>query len=146
MAQRIVLDANLGVALIIPLPYSDAAAGKWLSWETNRFNLYAPVLWEYEVVSALRKAVVAGLIQANQIESALKRLLILGVEEVSPDVELHRSALLWSERIGQPVTYDGQYLALAELLKADMWTADKRLVDALKDHQLPWLHWIGEAS
>jgi predicted nucleic acid-binding protein len=146
MAQRIVVDANLCIALIIPLPYSDAAARKWLAWETNRVSLYAPFLWEYEVVSALRKAILAGLINRDEIENALQRLLSLGVETVPPDVELHRFALRWSERIGQPVAYDGQYLALAEALQADLWTADKRLIDVLKNQNLSWLHWIGEVS
>jgi len=146
MAQRIVVDANLCVALIIPLPYSEAAAKRWLAWETERVSLYAPLLWEYEVVSALRKAIVAGLINREETESALRRLFILGVEMVPADVECHRSALQWSERIGQPVAYDGQYLALAEALQADLWTADKRLIDALKSQNLSWLHWIGEAT
>ena len=146
MAQRIVVDANLCVALIIPLVYSEAAANKWLSWETNRVNLYAPLLWEYEIVSALRKAIVTGLLNSEEIESALQRLFILGVEAVSPDIGLHRSALQWSQRVGQPVAYDGQYLALAEALQADLWTVDKQLVNALKSQNLSWLHWIGEVS
>lgn len=145
MAQKIVVDANLCVALIVPLAYSEAAAKQWLSWESDRVSLYAPSLWENEVVSALRKAIVAGLINSNETKSALRRLLILGVEEVSPDIELHHSALQWSERVGQPIAYDGQYLALAEALEADLWTANKRLIDALKNHHLSWLHWIGEA-
>ena len=146
MAQRIVVDANLSVALIIPLPYSEAAANKWLAWETDRVSLFAPYLWEYEVVSAFRKAILAGLINRDETEKALQRLLILGVEMMPPDIELHRSALLWSEHIGQPVAYDSQYLALAEALQADLWTADKRLIDILKSRNLSWLHWIGETS
>ena len=130
MAQRVVVDANLCVALIIPLPYSEAAAKKWLSWETDRVSLYAPFLWEYEVVSALRKAIVAGLINREDTESVLQRLFILGVETVPPDIKLH----------------DGQYLALAEALRADLWTADKRLIDVLKSQNLPWLHWIGDLT
>jgi len=146
MAQSIVVDANLCVALIVPLPYSDAAVKKWLFCGMNRISLYAPFLWEYEVVSALRKAMVAGIINRDETEKALQRLFILGVETIPPDKDLHRSALLWSERIGQPVAYDGQYLALAEALQAELWTADKRLTDVLKSQNLPWLHWIGETA
>lgn len=146
MARRLVVDANLCVALIIPLPYSEAAANRWGLWEKNQDSLYAPYLWEYEVISALRKALVVGLINWGEIEKALQRLFRLGVETIPPDVELHRAALQWSERIGQPVAYDGQYLALAEVLQADLWTADKRLLDVLKSQNLSWLHWIGEAA
>lgn len=146
MAQRIVVDANLCIALTIPLPYSEAAAKQWLFWEVNRFEIYAPVLWEYEIVSALRKAIIVGLISKRDTENALQRLLMLGVERKTPDPDLHHSALQWAERAKQTVAYDSQYLALAEALQADFWSADKRLVDSLKSRKLAWLHWIGEVS
>jgi predicted nucleic acid-binding protein len=146
MAQRIIIDANLCVALIIPLPYSEAAGNKWHFWEINRVSLYAPLLWEYEVISAFRKAITAGLIDRDEAEKALQRLFTLGVETVPPNNELHRSALRWSERIRQSVAYDGQYLALTEALQGDFWTADKRLIDVLKGQSLAWLHWIGEST
>jgi len=146
MAQRIVVDANLCVALIVPLVYSEATAKKWHAWEADRASLYAPLLWEYEVVSALRKAVFARWLNSSEAENALQRLFNLGVEVIPPDSELHHSALHWSDRTGQPVAYDGQYIALAEALQAELWTADKRLSKALSSQNLPWLHWIGEAA
>jgi predicted nucleic acid-binding protein len=146
MAQRIVVDANLCIALIIPLPYSDAAAKQWLFWETNRAQIYAPLLWEYEIGSALRKSNSIGLINKKEAENSFQRLLVLGIERIVPDPELHRSALQWAERAKQAVAYDGQYLAVAEALQADFWTADKRLVDSLKSKKLTWLHWIGDIS
>ena len=146
MAQPIVVDANLCIALTIPLPYSDAAAKQWLFWELNRVQIYAPFLWEYEIVSALRKAIAVGLINKKEADTALQRMLVLGVERSIPDPGLHRSALQWAERANQTVAYDSQYLALAEALQADFWTADKRLFDSLKSKKLSWLHWIGEVS
>ena len=146
MAQQVVVDANLCIALIIPLPYSEAAANQWLSWEANRVQIYAPLLWEYEIVSALRKAIVVGLISKKEAENAFQRMLGLGVERNTPDPDLHRLALQWAERVNQTVAYDSQYLALAETLQADFWTADKRLFDSLKSKKLNWLHWIGEVS
>lgn len=146
MAQKIVVDANLCVSLIVPLGYSQAAAEKWIAWEADRASLYAPLLWEYEVVSAIRKAVFATWLNSSEAENALQRLFNLGIAVIPPDSELHRSALQWSDRIGQPVAYDGQYIALAEALQAELWTADKRLSKALSSLNLPWLHWIGEAT
>jgi predicted nucleic acid-binding protein len=120
MAQQIVVDANLCIALTIPLPYSEAAAKQWLFWETNRVQIYAPLLWD----SALRKAIAVGLISKKEAESAFRRLLVLGVERTTPDPDLHRLALQWAEHANQTVAYDSQYLALAETLPADFWTAD----------------------
>jgi len=146
MAQQIVVDANLCIALTIPLPYSEAAAKQWLFWETNRVPIYAPLLWEYEIVSALRKAIAVELISKKQAENAFQSLLVLGVARSTPDPDLHRLALQWAERANQMVAYDSQYLALAETLQADFWTADKRLFDSLKSKKLNWLHWIGQIS
>ena len=146
MAQQIVVDANLCVALTIPLAYSDAAAKQWLFWETNHVQIHTPLLWEYEIVSALRKAIAVHLISKKEAENAFQRMLVLGVERSIPDPDLHRSALRWAELANQTVAYDSQYLALAEALQADFWTADKRLFDSLKRKKLPWLHWIGEVS
>jgi len=36
-------------------------------------------------------------------------------------------ALRWSERIGHRVIYDSVYLALADGMNAELWTADRRL-------------------
>jgi len=35
--------------------------------------------------------------------------------------------LRWSERIGHRVIYDSVYLALADGMNAELWTADRRL-------------------
>jgi predicted nucleic acid-binding protein len=40
--------------------------------------------------------------------------------------------------------YDSFYLAIAEEFKAELWTADKRLINSLQDHKPTWLHWAGE--
>ena len=144
MAERIVVDANLAVAVVLPLIYSEAATNQWQTWQAGRAELYAPVLWEYEVVSALRKAAATGLVSGQQAGGILRQLFSLGVICIPADAALHLAALDWSERLGQPVAYDGQYLALAESLAAGFWTADRRLFEALQGSDLPWLHWLGE--
>ena len=42
----------------------------------------------------------------------------------------------------RPTAYDAQYLALAERLSCDFWTADERMFNAVKDKS-PDLQWIG---
>lgn len=41
----------------------------------------------------------------------------------------------------RPTAYDAQYLALAERLACDFWTADERMFNAVKD-RFPSIHWI----
>ena len=57
--MRIVLDANIVAALIIPLPYSDQATHRMMDWQDTGTELIAPTLLEYEMVTVLRKAIIA---------------------------------------------------------------------------------------
>ncbi|MFQ5613908.1 MAG: type II toxin-antitoxin system VapC family toxin [Anaerolineae bacterium] len=38
--------------------------------------------------------------------------------------------------------YDSYYLALAETLGCELWTADRRLHNIV---DLPWLHWVSDS-
>ena len=72
----------------------------------------------------------------------LEQLYALEFQTIAPSLELHRAALQWAERIGQSKAYDAQYLALAESLSAEFWTADARLVHALQRLEVNWIHEI----
>jgi len=47
------------------------------------------------------------------------------------DVSLHRWAVDLAERFSLPAAYDAHYLALAEWLGGEFWTADRRLAQAV---------------
>ena len=48
-----------------------------------------------------------------------------------------------AKRFNRPQAYDSHYLALAEMLGLELWTADERLYNAVKD-ALPWVKWLGD--
>jgi predicted nucleic acid-binding protein len=50
--------------------------------------------------------------------------------------------LLITVKLGLKAAYDAYYLALAESLKADFWTADQRLTNAVAE-KLPWVKCLG---
>jgi predicted nucleic acid-binding protein len=141
---KIVLDANIVAAFTIPLPYSTQAARRMMDWQRTEAALFAPTLLEYEIVTALRKAVVAEMITPDEASDAIGSLLDLDVQTVPPTRDLHDSALQWSERLRQKAAYDAQYLALAEQLGAEFWTADQRLANGAQQAGATWVHWIGE--
>jgi predicted nucleic acid-binding protein len=141
---KIVVDANTVVALAIPLPYSAQAARRMTTWQRMEAELFAPTLVEYEMVTALRKAVVMKMITADEAGDAVKSLMALDIQTVVPTRHLHSSALRWSEQLKQKAAYDAQYLALAEQLGADLWTADQRLAHGAQQAGATWVHWIGE--
>lgn len=141
---RIVIDANIAMALAVRLPYSEQAVVKMIAWQQQNAALYAPILWTYEIVSALRKVVAAQVITTDGAIERLQQLLTLQVEIIAPSKEQHRLALVWAERLGQSVAYDGQYLALAELLSATFWTADKRLAAGARQAGIEWVYCLND--
>jgi len=142
--MKIVPDANIILALAIPLPYSSAALSKIQQWQQQKVSLIVPNLWSYEIVSSLRKAIVIGKLSPEQATTALESILRMGIEEIAPTPSLHRLALEWSIRLNQTVAYDAAYLALAQSQEANFWTADRRLADAAKNCGASWVHYIDD--
>jgi predicted nucleic acid-binding protein len=54
----------------------------------------------------------------------------LGVQLIPPNDAQTQLALSWTVRLGRTAAYDSFYLALAETLRCELWTADKRLRNA----------------
>ena len=144
--MNVVVDANLVVALVLPLPYSDQAVARFAAWKQAGVDLLAPVLFEYEVIAVLRKAVVAGLLTTGLAGEAMRSILALHVQCVLPTLELHSRALYWAECLGHTKTCDAHYLALAEQRQAELWTADRRLANSARQEGVAWLRWVGEAA
>jgi predicted nucleic acid-binding protein len=140
-----VADANLALGLVLATPYSGQAQVLWERWHSEEAVVFAPDLWAYEVTSALRKAMVITGMNLSEAEARLETLTQLGVRLVPPTPELDRSALRWAHRLDQTVAYDAHYLALAEFLGCDFWTADSRLASA-PGFSLHWTHWVGEVE
>lgn len=144
MALIVVIDANVGLATALPLPYSADADRHIEAWKAERATLVVPVLWTYEVVSGLRRALLEKFIDDSRLQEALDLMDALDLELVNPSFELNRAALVWADRLSHRKAYDGHYLAVAEHLGAQFWTADKRLSSSLADRGVAWAHWIGE--
>ncbi len=141
--MNLVVDANLVVALFVPLPYSDAASRRMTSWQRTHTELFASLLLEYEVSTVLRKAIVAGLMTTQQARDALGEISALGIQCLPPTLELHNRALYWADRLGRSKAYDACYMALAEQMRCELWTADRRLTNNARQSNVTWVHWIG---
>jgi predicted nucleic acid-binding protein len=123
-------------------PYSPQIAGLFSAWQQIGEQLMAPSLLEYEVTSALRRAVTLGISDQQLAEKTLRLTSGMGIELVPPSLELDISALYWADRIDQSQAHDTQYLALASRENAPLWTADRRLVNAARDAGFLWIRWI----
>lgn len=104
----------------------------------GRLELTAPSLAWYELIALLMRAERRQRASPSQINLALAYLLEL-------DITLHEAdpvpALAAARMLGIS-GYDAAYVALAADLGIDLWTADRRLVDASAG--LGFVRWIGE--
>lgn len=78
--MKVVPDSNLIVALVISLPYSQAASEKMRQqWQQEKTDILVPFLWSYEIVSTLRKAVAIGNISSEDAAANLQDILCLNL-------------------------------------------------------------------
>ncbi len=86
----------------------------------------APDLVDVETVAVLRKRWLATTISEQRFASAIADLERIDIERV-PTPRLMRRAY---ELRSNVTPYDASYVALAELLDCELWTADERLANA----------------
>lgn len=144
--MNIVVDANITVALFVNLPYSFQSEYLFRMWRKQNVQLNVPALWPAEVVSTLRKMVSVGQMSFDDVRSALANLERLPIQVVLPDPTLLDLSLIWAGKLNQTVAYDAQYVALAEMLSAELWTADQRLSHFLRNLKIAWAHGLEEVK
>ena len=140
----LVIDSNVAVWAVLPVLSQINALERIADWRRGAVRLVAPTLWVAESVSAIRGAVYTRVITADEGRRAVEDLFALEVETVPEDFHLSRSAFDWAGRLQQARAYDGFYLALAERLGVELWTADQRLANASQQAGVTWVRWIGE--
>lgn len=136
------VDANLVVALVTTEAQSKRALALWAEWMRSNARVIAPTLLRYEVTSALRRKGLREVLSAQDARRALEQALSLDIELLDPPT-LSLCAFDLAARFNRPAAYDAHYLALAEILKAEFWTADERLYNAVRE-DFPHIHWLGD--
>jgi predicted nucleic acid-binding protein len=142
MRTYVVIAANITLAQALPVAYTDLVMAKMDAWQRERVELVVPTLWSYEIVEGVKGAVDRGYLTLHEGFLAVDAIFSLGFKTVHPTVELSKMALAWSGTLGAARTNDGQYLALAETLKAEFWTADENLAKLAHREGASWVQWI----
>ena len=137
-----IIDASLVVKAILPNP-EDAVCRAVLG-RLQGVQLVAPALWVYEITSTFAKAVRFSQLTGEEGRAALNQAFALGVQIIFPDETQSLLAYQWTLKLNRAAAYDSFYLAIAEALDADFWTADQWLFRSLEAERLKWLHWSGE--
>ena len=141
-SDLVVIDASVALKAIWPNPIQ--ACCLVLVQTFAEMQPIAPALWAYETTSAIAKAVYFREITEKEARLALEKLDELGVRLFVADGEQNEAAFEWTLKLKRASAYDSYYLALAQSLECDFWTADKRLFNSLQETNIGWLHWIEE--
>ena len=141
MESRVCIDASVAIHWIIPTEQSPIVDSLLRTWDKDGTVLISSPVFDAEVTSAIRKYVYLQKLLPEQGEKAYRLYRELGIVIVSPP---GLSETIWnmSEEYNRIRTYDMQYVALAELEDCEMWTADSRLFNSLKNRN-KHIRWIG---
>lgn len=146
MPKPLVVDASFTFRLLLPGLQQALCQSLVAGWLREGTDLCAPTLWLYEMTSALSK--VAGeMLPVSEVKPDEGRRLLrlahtLGIDLMAPDDDQARAAYDWTLRLKRAAAYDSFYLALAEGLACELWTADRRLYHAADQ---VWVRLLGEA-
>ena len=139
-----VVDSNLAIFTVIDSDLSKLATRVWTHLLSSTVNIFAPGLWAYETTSVIRKLYSFGKITEDEAQMALIILDQMPIQLISSDLSMRQAALSWATRLGQKAAFDGFYLATAEKLETELWSADQALVNNAHQAGASWVHWTGE--
>ena len=140
----VVVDASLAFKWLVSEENSDRAQAISRTWANDGIQAVAPYLMPVEVANALHRRVTRGELTVSDAVRLLEHLLASGIE-LRDEQDLHVRALRLASQLQQGAVYDAHYLALAEILGCEYWTADERFYRAASSSAQD-LHWIGEYS
>jgi predicted nucleic acid-binding protein len=126
MPGQVCIDASFILALLLPDQRTSRTTDMWQNWLKERILCFAPPLFFAEVTSVLREKVYFKELTPEEGDDVFQRFLRLRVANFIPS-DLHQRAWELAKRYNLSRAYDPQYLAVAEALDCDLWTADRRL-------------------
>ena len=138
----VVVDASLGLKWVLNETDTPAALLLLSEWEHAGIRRVAPSWCACETGNVLFQSVRRGELTLAEVQELLD--LVLAAVTLLPEEPADtRRAMALAHQHGQRATYDAQYLALAQHLGCELWTADERFVAALGG-SLPFVHALSE--
>lgn len=144
VSTQICIDASIALRWIIPTPQSQIADSLLKKWDDAGIQIISPPLLDIDMTAFIRKMMQMKLLLPQQGEQAFQFYRQIGINIVNPP-SLTQTA--W-DLIGKyDLTHitDLYYLALAELMDAEFWTANRYLFSNLKEKNQR-THFLGDLS
>jgi predicted nucleic acid-binding protein len=144
----ICVDSSVAAKWIFREELQEQAERLYEATITARERIVAPPLLPIELTNIIRqrmrrpKPPGRPLLSLAEAREHLERFLAFSIELSLPP-DLHRLALDLVEEHALPAVYDAHYLALAQLIGCEFWTADRKLVNVVGG-ELPFVRWLGD--
>src|SRR3990167_2632582 len=122
----IAVDASLVFKLLVQEDLSDQVDALWKRWLANGLTIYAPFLLHYEIYNAIRRTAWKKKLHPKDQERILDVYHGLDITFIA-DTENLSLALSMSTTHNLPAIYDAVYLAMAQAMHLEFWTADLKL-------------------
>ena len=137
MPSRVVVDASVLLASVLKETYTPQAQIVLSQWNEMEQEICAPLLLQYEIVATMRRRVYVNDLTTEEARKRADLILALEITYFHDRSLLMRGFEIATE-LNRPRAYDSQYLALAERLDCEFWTADERLVNSVQN-TYPWV-------
>ena len=147
MSGVVVVDASLAFKWLVREEHSGKALTLLHAWDRQGVRPAAPHLLPFEVANALHRRVVRGELTVEAAADLIGSLLASRLE-LHETPGLHGRALQLASELKQGAAYDAHYLALAETLDCELWTADERFFRAASavSSNVRWLNEVVETE
>ena len=142
MNGYVVVDASLAIKWVLKEPYAEQALALAEKWAVAGTRPSPPCLLLVEATNVLHRRAMLGHISLSQARQLLAGLLDMGIE-IRESPQIHFRAMELAQELQRPAVYDTHYLALADILGCELWTADERFLNSVKERQ-PRIRWLGE--
>lgn len=143
MSDSVVVDASLALKWIVDEQDSDKANALLEAWDAAGIRPTAPGFLPTEATNALHRRVVTGTLTIDEAVVLIERLSRRVELQEAPGI--HGRALRLASELRQGAAYDCHYLALAEALQCELWTADERFHRAASP-AFPFVHALSEVE
>jgi predicted nucleic acid-binding protein len=142
--NHVLVDASVAMKWVIEEELSDRAESLLEDTIRSGSTIVGPPHLAGEVANALYQRTLRSqhTLTRSEAEEALAAFLAIPIQMVTSE-DLYIRSFTFALQAGLPSLYDSMYVVLAQMLNAELWTDDRRLLRSVAQIA-SWVRWIGD--